>query len=108
MDWLSRCSLAIQFFVLAYLCGVLLPIPLPKYFPTLHTWGFEAIQGQPAMKWYGFVAFGLAVGALGYALGGLYGRLQARSKFDFVTPSACIAVLIFVTGVVWSEAHHWF
>ena len=78
MNRLCRCSLALQFFVAAYLCAAFKVLPVPKYYPTLHLWTFDSIEKQPAMSWYGFAALGLIAAAAGYLVGGLYARLQER------------------------------
>jgi len=104
---LCRCSLALQFFVAAYLCAAFKVLPVPKYYPTLHLWTTDSIEKQPAMSWYGYTVYGLAAAVVGYLLGVLYARLQERLKFDLAVPSACVAGLVFVVCIVLHEAHRW-
>jgi hypothetical protein len=105
---LCRCSLALQFFVAAYLCAAFGLLPNPRYYPTLHQWTFDSIKGEPAMNWYGYTSIGLLAGAVGYFAGGLYAKLQERLKFDLAGTSAWLACLVFAGSLMWHEGHKWF
>ena len=48
----------------AYVLAVLHVLPQLSFFPRLGVWSFAAIQGEPAISWYGYVLWGLLGGVL--------------------------------------------
>jgi hypothetical protein len=61
--------------VLGYASAVLFAFPPPLYFfPRLGTWGFLALPGEPAIRWFGWLLYSAAGGLLGMAAGRLVNR----------------------------------
>ena len=61
--------------VLAYTAAVLAPFPSALYyFPRLGSWGFIALPGEPAIRWYGCLIYAAIGGLLGIVVGRFINR----------------------------------
>ena len=83
--------------ILGYAATVLLPFPPCLYFyPLLGKWSTTLTPGEPSIKWYGFMIYGV-VGAI---LGGLVAsRVRRRPPWALVWGIAAAVFLL----LVWHE-----
>ena len=80
-----------------YTIAVFAPLPSFYYFPRIDAWGFELLAGEPTIRWYGYLLYGL----IGGALGALAGRAIKRDPpWRLVWISAAIFLVLLV-------AHEW-
>ena len=87
--------------VLVYTSAVLVQIPPPLYFfPRLGAWAFLALPGEPAIRWYGWLAYAAVGGLCGAMVGGFIHR---RPPWAFVWLVATTSLLV----LAWHE-RHWF
>jgi hypothetical protein len=87
--------------LLVYTSAVLVSFPPPLWFlPRLGTWGFLAVPGEPAIRWFGWLLDAAAGGLLGMVAG----RLVARRP-----PGALVWLLATASLLLlaWHE-RHWF
>jgi len=54
---------------LGYLLAVAHVLPRLLFYPRLGSWSLHAVQGEPSISWYGYVAWALVGGAVGTAIG---------------------------------------
>lgn len=87
--------------VLVYTTAALVPFPPSLYFfPRLGSWGFLALPGEPAIRWYGWMIYA--------AVGGLSGIVVGR--FIHRRPPWALAWLIAAMSLLvlaWHE-RQWF
>jgi len=87
--------------ILAYTTAVVGSFPPPlHYFPRLGTWGFDALPGEPAIRWYGWLVYAAAGGVLGAVAGRLIKRRPPWALGWVIAAASMLAL-------AWHE-RHWF
>lgn len=87
--------------MIAYLSAVLVSFPPTiYYFPRLGSLGLMPIPGEPAIRWYGFLFYGVVGGLAGLTLGRF---TRWRPLWGPVWMIATLATLL----LAWHE-QHWF
>ena len=87
--------------VLVYTAAVLVPFPPPLYFfPRLGSWGFLALPGEPAIRWYGSLIYTAVGGLSGIVVGGF---INWRPPWTLVWLVATTSMMV----LAWHE-RHWF
>jgi hypothetical protein len=84
----------------AYALAVLHVLPRLSFFPHLGRWSFGAIEGEPAITWYGYVGWAL----LGGLVAGVFSRavgLKTPWRLAFLVP------LVILAGLFWGQ-RRWF
>lgn len=87
--------------VLAYASAVLVHWPPPLYFyPRLGSWDFAVLAGEPAVRWFGWVAYAAVGGLVGMVVGRFIDR---RPPWSLVWVLATVVFLL----LAWHE-RQWF
>jgi hypothetical protein len=68
---------------LSYVLAVVHVLPRLLFYPRLGTWSLQAVQGEPSISWYGYVAWALVGGAVGAAIGA---RVRAPWRLALAVP----------------------
>ena len=85
---------------LGYVLAVAHVLPRLLFFPALGTWGFHAIAGEPAISWYGSIAWAL--------LGGLMvGGLAEVTKLRVPWRLALLVPMLALVGLAIGQ-YQWF
>jgi len=78
--------------LVGYTAAALLPfIPALSFFPRLGSWAWESISGEPSIRWYGWLLYGVAGALLGMACGRL---IRARVSWGLLGAVSILAWLL--------------
>ena len=87
--------------VVGYTAAVLAPfVPSLYYYPKLDAWRLAPVADENAVRWYGYMLYALAGGALGAIAGRITGR---RAPWRLILGFATLCLL----ALAWHE-RRWF
>jgi hypothetical protein len=85
---------------LAYLLATLDILPRPYFYPHLARWSWEVLAGEPAIRWYGSLAYLVLGGIVGWLAGARLPESMPR-RLAVVVPAGVLLLL------AWME-RRWF
>ena len=97
-----------------YCCTIHFKITVPRYYPTLHEWRWDKVEGVPSQGWYGIQSFAFMAGGI-VAIAVYIACRRAGTKQTELKPGtvkgtalATLAVILLAMAyIMHHEFHRW-
>ncbi len=95
-----------------YSCIIFFKITVPRYYPTMHQWRWDKLEGVPSQGWYGIQSFayigGLMVAIAAYIACRRAKEIELKPGTVKGTALATLGVVLVAMGyILFHEFHRW-